>query len=233
MKKFLSGVLCATLVFSLALSALAISGKMTIEVDPINVQVNGEVFQPTDVTGKEVPVFAYQGTTYAPLRALAEAYGLEVGYDASANMATVTEPGTSSANQGTPTLKQGFVTPDDAEVWNSVAMTYEEFKGAWEFRKWPEENLQMFSNPMERAGREVYLEETDLYRMGISTKNSFSTPTILREFIETNMMPAIRQYAEDWCKELHVDGRNTGVTFYIDGLVYSVWQFKDGSIGVE
>lgn len=89
MKKFLSGVLCATLVFSLALSALAISGRMTIEVDPINIMVNGEVFVPKDVNGKEVPQFAYQGTTYAPLRALAEAYGLEVGYDAEKNMATV------------------------------------------------------------------------------------------------------------------------------------------------
>lgn len=92
MKKFLSGVLCATLVFSLTLSALAISGKMTIEVDPINIMVNGEVFVPKDVNGKEVPQFAYQGTTYAPLRALAEAYGLEVGYDAAANMATVQDP---------------------------------------------------------------------------------------------------------------------------------------------
>lgn len=88
---FLSGVLCATLVFSLALSAFAISGRMTIEVDPINIQVNGKTFAPTDVNGKEVPVFAYQGTTYAPVRALAEAYGLEVGYDAATNMATVGE----------------------------------------------------------------------------------------------------------------------------------------------
>lgn len=95
MKKYLSGlitgVLASALVFSASVAALAISGRMTIEVDPINVQVNGEVFQPTDVTGKEVPVFAYQGTTYAPLRALAEAYGLEVGYDAEKNMATVGE----------------------------------------------------------------------------------------------------------------------------------------------
>lgn len=33
--------------------------------------------------------FTYNGTTYAPLRALAEAYGLEVGYDAEKKMATV------------------------------------------------------------------------------------------------------------------------------------------------
>ncbi len=92
-RTFLSGFLCAALIFALALSALAITGRMTIEVDPINIQVNGQTFAPKDVTGKEVPVFAYQGTTYAPLRALAEAYGLSVGYDPQTNLATVRDPG--------------------------------------------------------------------------------------------------------------------------------------------
>lgn len=116
MKKFLSGVLCATLVFSLALSALAISGRMTIEVDPINVQINGEVFQPTDVNGKEVPVFAYQGTTYAPLRALAEAYGLEVGYNVENNIATV--------NTKSQSKKFEFVP-------SNVDSEYQEFLNLW------------------------------------------------------------------------------------------------------
>lgn len=91
LKSFLAGFLACGLVVGLGVSVLAISGRMTIEVDPINIQVNGQTFVPTDVTGKEVPVFAYQGTTYAPLRALAEAYGLTVGYDAQTNMATVTD----------------------------------------------------------------------------------------------------------------------------------------------
>lgn len=91
-KSFLAGFLACGLLVGLGVSVLAISGRMTIEVDPINIQVNGQTFAPTDVTGKEVPVFAYQGTTYAPLRALAEAYGLTVGYDAQTNMATVTDP---------------------------------------------------------------------------------------------------------------------------------------------
>ncbi len=92
LRPFFSGFLCAALIFALALSALAITGRMTIEVDPINIQVNGQTFVPKDVNGKEVPVFAYQGTTYAPLRALAEAYGLSVGYDPQTNLATVQDP---------------------------------------------------------------------------------------------------------------------------------------------
>lgn len=152
MKKFLSGVLCATLVFSLALSALAISGKMTIEVDPVNVQVNGEVFQPTDVTGKEVPVFAYQGTTYAPLRALAEAYGLEVGYDAAANMATVTDPDVKTPDTTTPDT----TAKADYSDWSAEdEAAYQEFKGmlnghredaAWQLYRLDNESLSYYRN---------------------------------------------------------------------------------------
>lgn len=124
---FLSGFLAAGILFSI--SALAISGRMTIEVDPINVQVNGEVFQPTDVNGKEVPVFAYQGTTYAPLRALAEAYGLEVGYDAAANMATVTDPDVKTPDTTTPDT----TAKTDYDHWSAEdEAAYQEFKGMWE-----------------------------------------------------------------------------------------------------
>lgn len=43
-------------------------------------------------SGNDVMVFTYKDTTYAPLRALAEAYGLEVGYDSSRNLAAVNSP---------------------------------------------------------------------------------------------------------------------------------------------
>lgn len=89
---FLVGALCTVLVLGIATPALAASGAFTITVNPINIEVNGEVFQPTDVNGNPVEVFEYNGTTYAPLRALAEAYGLEVGYDNEKRLAYVQEP---------------------------------------------------------------------------------------------------------------------------------------------
>lgn len=88
-KRFTVATLALVMLLGIAAGAV---GGMTISVDPINIQVNGQTFQPKDVNGNDVPVFAYNGTTYAPLRALAEAYGLTVGYDAAANMATVTDP---------------------------------------------------------------------------------------------------------------------------------------------
>ena len=93
-KRFLSfaaGALTALLISATTVTALAASGAIRIEVSPISVLVDGEVFQPKDAKGNDVMVFTYNGTTYAPLRALAEAYGLEVGYDGERNIATVSK----------------------------------------------------------------------------------------------------------------------------------------------
>ena len=88
-KKSLSLLLALILACSLVFPAAAAAEGRTIHVDPIDVMVGGKVFLPADVTGKDVPVFVYNGTTYAPLRALAEAYGLTVGYNAEKKLATV------------------------------------------------------------------------------------------------------------------------------------------------
>ena len=94
---FLAGVLLVVLLLAMSATALASDGSFTITIHPIRIMVNGEVFQPKDVNGDDVMVFTVNGTTYAPLRALAEAYGLEVGYDAATNTATVNSPGQSVA----------------------------------------------------------------------------------------------------------------------------------------
>ena len=91
MLSFLTGAIAMLLLVSLPMTALAASGAIRIEVSPISVLVDGEVFQPKDAKGNDVMVFTYNGTTYAPLRALAEAYGLEVGYDGERNIATVSK----------------------------------------------------------------------------------------------------------------------------------------------
>lgn len=89
---FLAGVLLTLTLIALPVSTLASDGSFKLTAHPIQVLVNGEVFRPTDTNGTKVMVFTVNGTTYAPLRALAEAYGLEVGYDSTQNIATVTSP---------------------------------------------------------------------------------------------------------------------------------------------
>ena len=85
-------LMAVVLTAAITSTALASDGSMTITIHPIRILVNGEAFRPTDMNGNEVMVFTVKGTTYAPLRALAEAYGLEVGYDATNHIATVNSP---------------------------------------------------------------------------------------------------------------------------------------------
>lgn len=94
MKKSAKILITAALAAVLSLGSFAAGKMIDITVDPsVKIKVNGAEFKPKDANGNDVMTFIYNGTTYAPLRALAEAYGLEVGYDAAANMATVDEPG--------------------------------------------------------------------------------------------------------------------------------------------
>ncbi len=126
-RKLCSLILCLTLLAGLGLSVpINAASAQTVTVDPINIMVGGKEFLPTDANGDNVPVFAYNGTTYAPLRALAEAYGLTVGYNAERNLATV--DGTPSGDfAGTRGTKQVLtkrtvlsVTPINIEVGGTV-----------------------------------------------------------------------------------------------------------------
>lgn len=132
MKKFLIGFLAAVLVCTIAVGALAATGKLSIEVNTdMKIRVNGEVFAPTDANGNPVMVFEYNGTTYAPLRALAEAYGLEVGYDAANRMATVDEPKTQAERE-----KDAYRAIERSMVWSDDdEKAYEQFCAMWEERK--------------------------------------------------------------------------------------------------
>ena len=61
---FLSGALAALLISSATVSAFAAGGLITLNVQPAQVMVNGEVFQPKDAQGRDALVFTYNGTTY-------------------------------------------------------------------------------------------------------------------------------------------------------------------------
>ena len=114
---FLAGALTVLALSTFTVSALASDGSFSLTARPIQVMVNGEVFAPKDAQGNDALVFVSGGTTYAPLRALAEAYGLEVGYDATRNLATVSAP--------------------DAAARPSVPASSADFAGAWTVKEKP------------------------------------------------------------------------------------------------
>lgn len=141
LKSFVTGALTALVIGAATVTALATGGAIKIEVSPIKVLVNDEVFQPKDANGNDVMVFTYNGTTYAPLRALAEAYGLEVGYDSTNHIATVNAKptdatvGTGYANfENAWTVKEKPVTNYGNE--KIFTISYSGKLGITEFREW-------------------------------------------------------------------------------------------------
>ena len=92
MTSFFAGVVVTILLIGTTLTAFASDGSLTLTAYPIQLLVNGEIFAPKDANGNDALVFTHNGTTYAPVRALAETYGLEVGYDAEKNIATINAP---------------------------------------------------------------------------------------------------------------------------------------------
>lgn len=209
---FLSGFLAGALVVGVSVSALAITSGMTIDVYPINIQVNGETFQPTDVTGREVPVFAYEGTTYAPLRALAEAYGLEVGYDAEANMAIVNDPDVNPGQPATPDT----TTPDvDYSGLSDEERAYQEWKAKWKVSEVP---LDLFADELEYVGVKVKKDTLHLYRAEYCGPEwNYSNYPLFNdqaEFYKTYLKDDVTMYAPRLVRELHKGGSNTVAVFY-------------------
>ena len=88
---FWAGLLTAGLLLALGLTVLAAGRTISID-DGIRITFNGAAFTPKDANGKPVELFTYNGTTYAPLRAICEAAGLKVGYDSATRTAQVSTP---------------------------------------------------------------------------------------------------------------------------------------------
>ena len=86
---FLAGILTTALALGLGSAALAAGRSIQIE-DGITVTINGARFSPRNVKGEQVPFFSYDGTTYAPVRALCEAAGMTVSYDSASRTARIT-----------------------------------------------------------------------------------------------------------------------------------------------
>ena len=72
-RSFLLGVLVTAIVFCLAIPAIAAGGTVTWDSVFVGAKIviDGESLQPKDVNGNPVDAVIYKGTTYLPVRAIA------------------------------------------------------------------------------------------------------------------------------------------------------------------
>lgn len=92
-KGFTLGVVVTLLIVSMVGSAFAAYQRQaTLEYADIKLVIDGEAITPTDASGNTVEPFIIDGTTYLPIRAIANALGLDVAWDNNTKTATLTSP---------------------------------------------------------------------------------------------------------------------------------------------
>jgi len=113
MKKAISLVLVLSLLFSLGITAsAATTEKASITYRAITLVLDGESFIPCDENGKTVEPFIMGGTTYLPLRALAQALGLGVSWDGATSTVSLSSGGTVKTGSGSYTPSTGTMNVD-------------------------------------------------------------------------------------------------------------------------
>lgn len=84
----IAGAALACLILSMVTPALAALTTMSIEAfTGVKVYVNDQLVDPRDANGNPVEVLVYNGTTYLPIRAVGNALGMAVQYDATTQSA--------------------------------------------------------------------------------------------------------------------------------------------------
>lgn len=102
---FFTGMITMLLLVCLTGSALAVTGKVTKELEYRNISVtlDGVKLDLRDAKGNAVEPFMFEGTNYLPVRALAESLGLEVAWDSANATVVLTTPdkaGKTSVGEG-------------------------------------------------------------------------------------------------------------------------------------
>ena len=94
MKKRLQGLLMGIIIGALLTSSFVFAKQITTTAqlfyNDIKITLNGKNIEPKDANGALVEPFAIDGTTYLPLRAIANALGLTVGWDGNTSTVILT-----------------------------------------------------------------------------------------------------------------------------------------------
>ncbi len=104
MKRVLSIVLALAIILTIPFTAAATdaTAEVTLTYRGIKIVVDGTTMNPVDTEGNSTEPFIIDGTTYLPVRAVAGALGLNVGWDNATSTVTLTSGGDTNYGSGTP-----------------------------------------------------------------------------------------------------------------------------------
>ena len=91
-KGFLMGFLVAILLFGGIAAATGTTQNISVIFRDIRLVINGEQITPRDAQGNVVEPFILDGTTFLPVRAVAEALGQEVSWDDATSTVHIWQP---------------------------------------------------------------------------------------------------------------------------------------------
>ena len=93
MKKRLQGLIAGMLIGAMLTSGVVFAKQATETInviyDNIKILIDGKEYQPTDVNGDAVEPFIFNGTTYLPVRAIANAFDKKVDWEAQTSTVTL------------------------------------------------------------------------------------------------------------------------------------------------
>ena len=113
-KGFVAGVILTILLSGVTAYAANRTQTITVTFRNIRIVMNGQVVTPRDAQGNVVEPFIWGGTTFLPLRAVADAVGMDASWSGSTNTAYLTSrtPVTPTPPPATPTPPPGTNAPN-------------------------------------------------------------------------------------------------------------------------
>jgi hypothetical protein len=91
MKRELKGFIVGIIITAILMSSVAFAAGIDVVFNAVNISVNGKKVAADNIL--------YNGTTYVPLRAVADMFGKDVGWDADTNTALINDKGSDPVNE--------------------------------------------------------------------------------------------------------------------------------------
>ena len=112
---FIAGFIAALMLTGIFALAKNMYEKIDVLYNDIKIKIDGEEFVPTDVNGNFVEPFIYNGTTYLPVRAIATALDMNVGWDETTYTVSL-DTKIENADEAEPEISAPEIPDDDVDI---------------------------------------------------------------------------------------------------------------------